>query len=1425
MIDLDASASETDPSESEEEVEESDHFDAAAAPLPRMESRTSALGWNDLDVAASPRSSLRAQGRAGRGDGSPTRASISLSSGDAEDVSGRLSAWAREASGSGGVLDEINEAAEGEDGLGAGSPGVGAAATESEGTSPRGGGRRRKHKEAQQAKRSSSSGSPKSEKSKGVSFLSSTVGGLATMSAAQAALAASRIDARVAEGDPILPPGLNIGTPGPVAKESVRTVLRWQERSRRFRSVQIPSQWPAPANEAGAFIKLRLLRLEQKHDGAWRALNDVVHGVRVELVLGADALHQIRADVPRPWLLQTHSANLKVPRGQRRGVSLPHHTREAKLPPLVTIPTATTLRVAVLRGVLSERPVACAVVQVPLLRVQRNKSTGAYECVPLLTGNLILHSHSARLARSGGGGKTMSRGKQGGGSMSFNSLGGNVVDKHRSTGAGSSFSADLDDIALSGPTAMGELCCPCDGSSGDAAVAARAAVDDEGNGAWRIALDFQLCGAAERAPVPSPEQADAVALANFRAQMSGAGSKRRRRVSSSAGQTVEKAGWVALCVKNKEKDKARFETPVWMIVRDASVEWWPAPPGPSTRPKDLLHHFPTNRVRAERDTAGHRGITKISKSTKRITFHRARFIIRDAYQPEKQIFFFRALRPHETQHGVQKKKDGKKSSGGDASDSESEDELGGARVDGRESRGASRGGGSFDGVLGGGGAEFSDRAVKETMNSLGRALNEVDVERCKWIDAINTVSTAGVHSRQAEAASKMRLNETLAAKLGKSTIKAGQARGAARARMNSKDLRKELSARGRAGSGEKGAPAPNGGRRRKMSTKSKIAKMLGIDRGPMSSNSPRGLLLGVGNMDPLLELTEQEQRVVYENPDLSEPHALVQYVRSVPWCDPDAAEAARNIIRSWAPPRSAPEAMALLGPKIFDPFVRHYAVQKVDELLPMPADVALYLPQLVQCLRGELLGASGALAEMLITRGLRAPLQVGLPLLWHIKTEQEEDVHNKVFWNRVSTRLLRFVSHTPLLALYERQQRLWSCDGIFSQVQRVVMGTSIEAWRSCPPLDFSLVAPGFAQRQQGLKSASSAIERILVKQATVGHLSAVVAIDTTAGGGNALIQGWLSILDLSSKQTWVRRWCTLLDETMMVWQRQEDAALFEEEGGVEAAHSSGNAHKVLKGSGWFYEETDDVVIKGKRGKGDAILGRTAGGRRRLASMGDASPSTGSGGRSTARGGGKGRASSSADGLDLDADVLTVSLCEESIIATSAKRENSWSIVTPRGILFVSADSGFERQAWNDQLSAAIARCVRTPSVAARARRRAAHKISSSSNPLARSKVVVLGGVSAPEELNPFDGPDQAGSGGAVIFVELQQATLLALEQAKQDGRDELMEESEDTPGRLSVSSQARSAIMRCECWLERTKEDGSVETISKHVSFDAAGCV
>jgi hypothetical protein len=141
--------------------------------------------------------------------------------------------------------------------------------------------------------------------------------------------------------------------------------------------------------------------------------------------------------------------------------------------------------------------------------------------------------------------------------MSFNSLGGNVVDKHRSTGAGSSFSADLDDIALSGPTAMGELCCPCDGSSGDAAVAARAAVDDEGNGAWRIALDFQLCGAAERAPVPSPEQADAVALANFRAQMSGAGSKRRRRVSSSAGQTVEKAGWVALCVKNKEKDKAR----------------------------------------------------------------------------------------------------------------------------------------------------------------------------------------------------------------------------------------------------------------------------------------------------------------------------------------------------------------------------------------------------------------------------------------------------------------------------------------------------------------------------------------------------------------------------------------------------------------------------------------------------------------------------------------------------------------------------------------------------------------------------------------------------------------------------------------------------------------------------------------------------
>ena len=136
-----------------------------------------------------------------------------------------------------------------------------------------------------------------------------------------------------------------------------------------------------------------------------------------------------------------------------------------------------------------------------------------------------------------------------------------------------------------------------------------------------------------------------------------------------------------------------------MVVKASRIEWWPAPPGPSARPKDMLHSFAANRVRAERDAVGHRGITKISKSTKRITFHRARFVIRDAYQPERAAFVFRSLTPHETKHGVRKKNLGKEKVGDDSDESDDDFDARGSSFDGAGFGAASvrMGGGGLDG--------------------------------------------------------------------------------------------------------------------------------------------------------------------------------------------------------------------------------------------------------------------------------------------------------------------------------------------------------------------------------------------------------------------------------------------------------------------------------------------------------------------------------------------------------------------------------------------------------------------------------------------------------------------------------------------------------------------------------------------------------
>ncbi|KAI6220427.1 Phosphatidylinositol 3-kinase catalytic subunit type 3 [Aphelenchoides besseyi] len=82
----------------------------------------------------------------------------------------------------------------------------------------------------------------------------------------------------------------------------------------------------------------------------------------------------------------------------------------------------------------------------------------------------------------------------------------------------------------------------------------------------------------------------------------------------------------------------------------------------------------------------------------------------------------------------------------------------------------------------------------------------------------------------------------------------------------------------------------------------------------------------------------------------SNPHALTKFVRSVNWNENLEVKQAIQVLREWEP-IDACDALELLGPKFSHPFVRRYAVGRLQ--LTPHSTLLLYLPQLVQSVRYE----------------------------------------------------------------------------------------------------------------------------------------------------------------------------------------------------------------------------------------------------------------------------------------------------------------------------------------------------------------------------------------------------------------------------------------------------------------------------------------
>lgn len=165
------------------------------------------------------------------------------------------------------------------------------------------------------------------------------------------------------------------------------------------------------------------------------------------------------------------------------------------------------------------------------------------------------------------------------------------------------------------------------------------------------------------------------------------------------------------------------------------------------------------------------------------------------------------------------------------------------------------------------------------------------------------------------------------------------------------------------------------------------------------------------SVDLMHSLTRAEQKTLWDNRyKLTEhPQTLPMILRGVNWTQPAMEKEAFKLLNVFKAPQRALMAMQYLGPQFLRKRVRAYAVKLLSQL--EDAEMALYMPQLVQCLKFEPHHDS-ALSRMLITRALQSPYQVGHKLFWTIKAEISfQPMHAERFQLVLEEYLLRAGQH------------------------------------------------------------------------------------------------------------------------------------------------------------------------------------------------------------------------------------------------------------------------------------------------------------------------------------------------------------------------------------------------------------------------------
>ena len=138
------------------------------------------------------------------------------------------------------------------------------------------------------------------------------------------------------------------------------------------------------------------------------------------------------------------------------------------------------------------------------------------------------------------------------------------------------------------------------------------------------------------------------------------------------------------------------------------------------------------------------------------------------------------------------------------------------------------------------------------------------------------------------------------------------------------------------------------------------------------------------------------------------PHALPVFLLSVNWLLPEQRQEAHRLLKEWTPFYSPLSALILLDVRFADSAVREHAVHILRRL--SDSEFSLYLLQLVQCVKYEACHHS-ALAFLLVSRAVAAPISVGQPLYWHLRNE----LHHAAHCERYALMLEHLLSHHSLL--------------------------------------------------------------------------------------------------------------------------------------------------------------------------------------------------------------------------------------------------------------------------------------------------------------------------------------------------------------------------------------------------------------------------